>query len=722
MLLTETKGGLESGRMERVREVAKLAQECFERGDYVGCLSRLDETQEEAEAAARVGRLVMSDETTMGDADDVGEESSAIINNDTMLDLLSEASDASRTRMMERSAIQLVEIGKIIRYNRGVVEFLRDGGRNPQPILEAMDGLVSDEPKAVDLFDEGFDEECWSMEEKMSFMLASSGATPLYNVAVLTFLLQKLRLAFRICDFLILRAGSLDTILGLRTCLLAIDISLRLDDFGDHAALNLAKSALVFLEKYSPGGSEKLHLSPPGDDSLNIVPAELPFQLMDLRRDVRFVLLSLRARVLSREGSLKAFKKEVKSAVVAAEDASDRPVSSALLIKARLERSGRKVLKVLSGVSTSSTSSEAQRPTVLNNAGVVHSRMQKFGLAAQYFLLAGKAFDDVLQRHPSLDSLGFCRRSEVAYNLGLQLYKLKKYRSALEAFGAALDQLAAYSPALWIRMAECVLLEDEAKEKEGAVESVSSLSRKSFVLRGRGSSLSKEALEFARTCGRCALALTLRHRSKASRYQGAHPHGPDTAGVAGGSDAISGDNGDRNRANERREFNPVSSSASSGLGRTEFEGDILEASLSIISYTSLGLNEPNEALTAARELLGIPGVSPERLFCAKMYLTEALCILRRPSEAFKHLSPDTLDTARLTEEQAVGYFTNLAIANSLRGDSNSAEAAFVSAFRSRRRGPPVKEVVALGAYLHLKDGNIHDAIKMMKSPVSETYQ
>lgn len=142
-------------------------------------------------------------------------------------------------------------------------------------------------------------------------------------------------------------------------------------------------------------------------------------------QDARFLIHIYRARLQAMTDNTKAFKKEMKNAVSAADEASLRPTAATLMLKAHMESNTRKSLKLLAVGPLLQTRlwlshlSPAAReclmvrifvrktqgtrqpspvllPMVLNNLGVMHHRLGKHALSLAYLSSAQDAFDQLI--------------------------------------------------------------------------------------------------------------------------------------------------------------------------------------------------------------------------------------------------------------------------------------------------------------------------------------
>ena len=143
-----------------------------------------------------------------------------------------------------------------------------------------------------------------------------------------------------------------------------------------------------------------------------------------------------------------------------------------------------------------------------------------------------------------------------------------------------------------------------------------------------------------------APATTSTGGAKAGGLGGAGDGASSSSGGGGGrgsgSDAASaggGDGGDGPGSEEAKRPDPTT---------------VKQAALVSLAYVSLCLDDPLSSLSAATDLLHVREVTPGNRYLAHTYAAEALCMLNRPHQAEKHLSPSLVSEENNPDERQAG--------------------------------------------------------------------
>ncbi len=576
-------------------------------------------------------------------------------------------------------------------------------------VLAAVAALPeSERPKSI----RQFFSETTRNRSALNTVLSSCGGVHLFNLAVIAYNSERINAAAAIGDVLYANVEAMEDWLALRSCFLLIDVYLR---HGDPAK---AASAGAYAERIIPGFSGSVGSTAAADATRPaLFPVAPPWKgktaaLLEPPvsfEDAKFCMHLYNARLSAALEVGKNLRKDAKSAVVAAEDSAGRPTAAALLVKARLEPSVQKGLRILASVGAQTPQETRKKvlPIALNSLGVLHHRLGKHALAASYFeqsrrgLLSaieslsegsekwegGAKDDDCI-----LSVTRMPHNTHVTYNLGLQYMLLGQFRQALAMFSTcarADEVLAASSPQLWIRMAECCLA-DGNNELEKS---------KKVVLAGRGRGrrliLRTESrpdgaqFQYAAACARAALAIL---------------------DLAKGRDA-----GRRREAGGASENGGKGADGSGADAQTDAQ--LRAVALALVSYACLEF-DANAALAACNELVSFcSGFDSERAVLGQLYGAEAQCILGRPDDAAERLAP--LLSMRTAAHSAMrdSAFVNVALAHCMRGDLSTATRAAKAALKvttgQEKKETPRREALLVSAYVFLRDGDIENARQVL---------
>lgn len=501
------------------------------------------------------------------------------------------------------------------------------------------------------------------------------GFVPLFNAAVVAYNSGELNHASTLATVLFSHVESVEEDwLAIRTCFLAADIHLRTH------SLSTVSKILTYLETLTPSP-----LPSPCPTSWSL-PALSVMTLPTTPSDLTCTLHLYTARLAAASADARLLKKESKSAVVAANPDGPTPTAAALLVKAQLDASASKALRVMESIHAQSPPRvrAAVRPLLLNNIGVIHARLGRHALAATYLTRSRHAFGELFSAREgtALSIIARARETHTAYNLALSHLRLGNFRHALALFtdcARADEVLSASSPALWIRIAECCIAQaGEASKLEPVATLCGTGPRRRYVL----STLkppNMALMHYASTCARAALAIISQPQSVA--------------------DANADDD--------------TSAAAAAAANRHRC------AALALLSFATLHF-DPGASIVACDELVACsrPGDSDHAVL-GRLYGAEALCLLGRPDEAAERLTPLLAMSGASFADGREGAFVNAALAHTLRGDMAAAVRAAKAALKVTAlcapRASPRRNAIAVAAYVSLRDGNSEAARQILST-------
>lgn len=529
-------------------------------------------------------------------------------------------------------------------------------------------------------------------------ILTKLGPVTLYNVATIAYTRGALRAAAAVANLLYSNVDVLDDWLALRLCFLLADIHLRVHDVTTAAAVTAYADRLIpqFTRTESAHQSEIPRLAPewPGRATAVLEPPASS-------EDAKFCLRIYNARVSAATDGSKN-RKDAKSAVVAADDPDTRPTAAALLVKARVEASLSKGLRILASVSNQSPPHVMKkvRPLALNSLGVLHHRLGRHALAACYFEEARRAFAELFGGAAGVATMSGVQDSHVCYNLALQYMKLGDFGRALELFSISARKdptMAESEPLLWIRMAEsCVAMDLGGDEKRQllVVEGTGRGRRMVIRARPRDQGLT---MEYASACARGALAILDKQKE---RTEAASPR-------------KSGKTVTLSRKKETSEDDLLA--IRQGPNDLQLRG----AALCLLAYSSLAF-DANAVIDACDELSELyPQSKDKRALLGRLYAAEALCQLGRAEEAANRLAPLLVINEPSESNLREAACMNIALSHMNSGDidaaSRTARAAFKVMNSSRQPHNLRKHASFVVAYIHLRSGETDSARQVLRS-------
>lgn len=602
------------------------------------------------------------------------------------------------------------------------------------------------------------------------------GPVVLYNIAVIAYHQHHLDAALVVTDVLFDQVEALDEWLALASCFLLADIRLRLDD------VPAAASAIAYADKLLSSFTRISANAPNYDlstDSPQIdrhsIAAVLPelsppwsgrnvaILLRPTSHDhAKFCIHLYNARLSVATDTVdvgRTIRKEAKQAILAADDAQNRPTSAALLIKARAEPSHLNGLRILASIVSQCphhTLSKV-RPLALNSLGVLHHRLGRHALALCYFQRARRAFDDLLS-HPrdgrhflgshnhkvicyekssnadaavvseddSVDNISermtkdcpqiplsifnSVRDTHVAYNLALQYMKVSEFTPALNLFSKCARADSAFakrSPLLWIRMAECCVGTEYAGRQSHSSLSFEGRGRSRRMVMRTSDTPDVAIMQYAVYCARAALRILDEGRESSEHTRSLGKR------ITDAGDEVA-------RPFSRPSSPPLKAPADN-------DRDLRGAAWTLIAYASLVFDAQGVLDACSRLQQLYPKSEHERWTLAQLYSAEAFCILRRPAEAVKRLAPLLSASVPLESDVREAAYVNMALAHACTGDLSTASRAARVALKmysagSKRHRYIRKQAMFVASYIFLRNGDTEaarDALRFVHNPSVE---
>lgn len=477
-----------------------------------------------------------------------------------------------------------------------------------------------------------------------------------------------------------------------------------------------------------------------GDDGDKSEIAEGSESKFDIQR---FLMHQLKARLNVLRRSMKACKREIKSALNIRHQSP-----TALFLKGNLEyvrRNYHKAIKLLNSCPKDLRYISGQSFPVLyfNNLGCIHFQMGKYTLACFYFnkaieaneLEAGRAksLADLTEKIPR--SLVGDRLAELLYNKGATFLHRKLPRQAYMCFESSLH-LFSNNPRAYLRMAECCI-QDHANNEQAmeqmvsgagaALTSVGTAQNRKLILRRKPNRISSSQPDGTLSLRRAisylqnVLLILKDAETESVPEDGRKPADGDST-----SDILPGES-------------PPWNATVSPVYATDI-ATLRGHALCNLAYAYLGEGSYFDAVRVSTELLAEKERPGALRYLAHVYAAEALIRLERYNDAAEHLTPknvgdlNSISTAvpvvdDLCEAEplpAVGSghtFTeanaratlalNLASANCIKGDFEQAKACLSAAGELDHGTALARQLGLLSAYLSLREGDANAALHIL---------
>jgi len=474
-----------------------------------------------------------------------------------------------------------------------------------------------------------------------------------YNMAVVHYQRRQFESALTILERVFKIVEAVEEVVAQRICLLLLDLYLanRMPDKAGFVLEYLAKTLV------SNGNvKQKEQTNDGGDDGDN---NQKSASVSD-KELLKFYLHQYRARIHIMSRSMKASKREIKSAL----NIRNQNVT-ALFLKSNYEyvrRNYRKAVKLLNSCPKTNAYVSGQSLAVLyfNNLGCVHFKMGKYAMAGLYFRKAIEANEREAGRMPQVAGneqkklLGTGvsdRLHELVYNQGLVLLHLKKPREAHKCFKTGLLFSAQHSHA-WMRLAECCI-QDHWQQRTGNNQPDNFTLAKLFGKAQNRKFILKQAFQNTQMTGPLSLSLAITYLNNALHLlaRKTEPESkPDIKKPAAKAAAAS------------TSATSAAATATSPMQAAE-QGVLRCHALANMAYAYLGTGNLHEALRYAQMLLAEASCPGPIRFLAHVYTAEAYIRLRRFADAMQHLSPqnvgDLSSKGPAASEDAAGEAENL---------------------------------------------------------------
>jgi CCR4-NOT transcription complex subunit 10 len=588
-------------------------------------------------------------------------------------------------------------------------------------------------------------------------------STMLFNEAALCCSLGKFRSALSRLDALFQNIMLLDDWLAVRTCYLLLDVYIHVHrglDSGSEALQHLKSCGAKVLEaleqRTTPNEDEGSTLAAgkgtneeTEPSSLKSIP-DLKFHLKLYRAKLQLIASNSTNAKKEIKAALDIYNKDIKNDKTGTSAVAKLGTTPALFLKANLEyvrENFKKSVKLLNAALSNNALAES---SYMNNMGCINFQSQRYSISSLYFARALTLIDDSNNGNGTM-----INRSEVLYNIGLQMLMCgKDVKTAFECFHRASVDLH-MRPRVWIRMAECCVAEHERlldSEKEKRMEngkcppslSVATQHTATFqndmvtaIIHGHRVMLPTSfddagvptrlidagdtatmSMSFAIMCLRNVLYLTER--------SGTHQE-------EGGKNAKANKNSGNSGTSESK-----SKGAATGAATMNESTAVRHAALASLSYCSLCQSHPIIALDYARRLLSqVPKCSSVHQYLGNTYAAEALCTLNRCTEALAHMNAAVVlsesissnSSASISESKhstrgvvslassptsahaRAALCVNLA---SIRIQQNELEMAEKSLRQALTLSPTSPDALRTMVYLRLRQGEPQSAMKLLQ--------
>lgn len=560
-------------------------------------------------------------------------------------------------------------------------------------------------------------------QSALKFLYTHVGPVALYNVAVIAYHQRLIHAAATVGELLFDNIEAMDDWLALNTCFLLTDIHLRL------ARVRSVLTVLAYAEKLLPSFAKPSHPSsenPSSQPSAHVRTLAPPWPGRETAileppasyEHAKFCMHIYNARLSAAsdgaDGS-RSIRKEAKSAVLAADDAHSRPTSAALLVKARVEQSYSKGLRILASIVNQCPPHMLSkvRPLALNSLGVLHHRLGRHALAACYFEHSRRSFTQLFrppdavntEKHVYLSVFNAVKDTHVAYNLALQYMKFGDYSRALDLFNACARTdhfLASHSPRLWVRMAECCVGMRSASAEPSASVKIAGHGRGRRIIARSAVEPDPLPMEYAATCARAAIAIM--NENIEENDEGTSESKQKRSG--GLPLLLSVKNTKEDGGEQERRISVE-------------ERELRAAAWTLVAYASLCF-DANAVIEACDELHKLyPKSETERCTLGVLYAAEAYCMLGRPKDAAKRLAPLLSVSVPLESHIREAAYVNIGLTHASSEDLVTASRAARVALKLYTSGPKRartlrREAIFAAAYVFLRNGEVDAARQTLR--------
>lgn len=570
----------------------------------------------------------------------------------------------------------------------------------------------------------------------------------MYNECVMHYHLKQPKAAINILERLFKIIEPLDDVLAVKVCFCLVELYLVT------YKLEQARGMLKFIEDALFASKSFTQLpaseSKPGENGQiqNQNAREIP-------EEHKLNLYMLKAKSFLLRKSLKECKRELKSVLNINGNNPD-----ALFLKSNYEYvrgNYPKAVKLLNSapLNTIVTARGQSLITLFyNNMSCIHFGMKKYNLAVFY---ARKALEDninsikglppIEKNHQlsgrPLQTLAINKRSEIMYNMGVQLLFAGKPVAAFDCLMEAHDLYECH-PRFWLRLAEaCVAVHQQFQR-----DIIRSPAKKCSFVRGvigagphrkivlspihdvnkihrhesQSAAMPAPTIEFGNICLSNAMRLLPTAKEIDLAFQQLAAYVKDAG-------------------SEKHTEKTYALGAQLGKdipGEHMSLQELHQMRLSVIAcraYVALGLGDYVKSLDYSRELLSQPMLPGAFKYVGRLYLAESLIKLDKISEAIQEFSPDkitdistSLEPGSQAKAQGAGndlfpssiqearavMLLNLASAYSLRNENDKAKRILQQVVSGKLPESVSTHAILLSAYLELKNGNRTTALNIIK--------
>ncbi|XP_047337648.1 CCR4-NOT transcription complex subunit 10-like [Impatiens glandulifera] len=327
--------------------------------------------------------------------------------------------------------------------------------------------------------------------------------------------------------------------------------------------------------------------------------------------DLRLKLHLYKVRFMLFTKNIKAAKREIKVAM-AMNVASGKDSSMALLLKSQLEYARGNYRKAIKLVMASSGNRTEQGISSLcyNNLGCIYYRLGKQNASAIFF---SKALDNCKRKDDGplkLATFSQDKSLQITYNCGVQYLSSGKPLLAEHCFRKA-SSIFKDRPLLWLRIAECCLMELEILNRISDIKLLvigKGKWRQLAVDDEKDMDIDDEQDDMDNNNKQSDLSFSLAKKCLVNALYLLNQKNSN-------GDSTLDWEGSRGRENQMMK----------------------QAVLADLAYVELELGNPLKSLYYSELLLKLPECSKIYIFLGNIYAAEALCLLDQPKEASEHL-------------------------------------------------------------------------------------
>ncbi|XP_065065150.1 CCR4-NOT transcription complex subunit 10-like [Rhopilema esculentum] len=576
----------------------------------------------------------------------------------------------------------------------------------------------------------------------------------LYNEGIIHYHLKQPKTAINIIEKLFKIIEPLDDHLAVKVCFFLVELYL------STFKTDQANGMLKYIEDVLFAPKTFSHLQSNDNkqqgDNENSQSVSQSTTSKEMPEEFKMHIYMAKAKMYLIRKALKECKREIKSVLNMNANNSD-----ALFLKSNYEYTREnypKAIKLLNSVPLQTIVAMRGQSLVTlyyNNMSCIHFKLGKYNLGIFYArkaleenILAMRSLPSIEKNHQlsgrPLQTLAMNKRSEIMYNMGVQLLFAGRPVAAFDCFMESNDLFECH-PRFWLRLAEsCIMVHQQFQR-----DIIRSPVKKSSYVRGvigagthrkivlspvhdvnkihrhesQSSAMPAPTIEFGSIC----LSNAMKLLPKATDIDDAFRQLAASMQEAEGAEK-----------EKEKSFALGAHLAKDLPGEPISIQELHKMRLSVIAcraYISLGLGDHVKSLDYARELLSQSMLPGAYKYLGHLYAAESLIKLDRISEAIAELSPEKItdistslesnpiDSKKeqkkelfpnnVQEARAVMYI-NLACACSLRNEFDKAKRMLQQLVNSRIPDFISTHAILLSAYIELQTGNIGTALEVIK--------